>query len=543
MVEPTPTPHPQAGDPIVPPRASARPSEIERRRQLVAESLQVGNPDGYVGELPDQADPTHDCQIEVGVDEIRPYDHNPRRADNAKYAEIKESIRAGGLRNPFTVTRRPGETHFIVEAGGNTRLQILRELWAETGDERFRRIKALFRPWRSESHVLAAHLIENDQRGDMRFWDKANGVVALKAQLEAEQDATLSLRQIEEALKRIGLPVSPARLSQYLFATERLATLGTAVADLAGLDVRILQPRLNVLKRLAQARASIDEDALYGEVFEPVFRKHARRHEETQGFGVTHLCLDLEAALAQRLGVPVKQLCRELEGVAQDSPIPVPGATVESANDSGEVERQVAASHKAGGAVCTANTSATAEDGSMGATSVCSANTPPSPERRTSEDHAASSAASPRAAILRRLTRQIERFSTLAGIGACWQIDATASHGYVMSALPEADDGHSDDKLRQHAWWLLAAASGHLAHASAADETGLGDETGYDNSGAAGSEPPAAPVLDAGFLDWLLDARDEAASAFWGVAVEVRKLRATAGIAPDNTPSKSQVNS
>jgi hypothetical protein len=73
-------------------------------------------------------------QIELTVDEIRPYENNPRRSANVKLDDIKESIRTSGLRSPLTVTQRPGESHFIVEAGGNTRLLALRQLWAETRD-------------------------------------------------------------------------------------------------------------------------------------------------------------------------------------------------------------------------------------------------------------------------------------------------------------------------------------------------------------------------------------------------------------------------
>ena len=156
-----------------------RHASIEERRRLVSESLQVGNPGNRAKDLPEQADPRHDCQIEVKVEEIRPYEHNPRRANNAKFAEIKESIRATGIRNPLTVTRRPGEKHFVIEAGGNTRLLAVQQLWAETRDPRFEKLTVLFRPWRSDAHVLVAHLIENEQRGELTFWDRANGLVAL----------------------------------------------------------------------------------------------------------------------------------------------------------------------------------------------------------------------------------------------------------------------------------------------------------------------------------------------------------------------------
>lgn len=281
---------------------------VDERRRLVAESLRVGNPGNNARDLAGQNDPRTESQIELAVDEIQPYEHNPRRAANAKFDDIKESIRTSGLRSPLTVTRRPGESHFIVEAGGNTRLLALRQLWAETRDPRFRKLVVLFRPWRSESHVLTAHLIENEQRGEMTFWDKACGIVALKCRLEAEQGRALTLRPLEDALHALGLAVNTATLGLHLFATERLRTLGEAVTDLSGLDVKTMQPRLNALKRYAQSRSSLTEDDLYGQVFEPVFRRIAQQYPHTGAFSVAAACEACEVALAHHLGEPVESL-------------------------------------------------------------------------------------------------------------------------------------------------------------------------------------------------------------------------------------------
>jgi ParB family protein of integrating conjugative element (PFGI_1 class) len=297
--------------------SSAHPTSIEERRRLVAESLQVGNPASRSKDLPEQADPRHDCQIEVRVDEIRLYEHNPRRANNAKFAEIKESIRATGIRNPLTVTRRPGEKHFIVEAGGNTRLLAAQQLWAETRDTRFEKLTVIFRPWRSEGHVLVAHLIENEQRGDMTFWDKANGVLALKAQLEEEKGRALSLRQLEEELKAVGFPVNTATLAHYAFATARLRILGDGIPVLSGLDVKTIQPRLNLMKRYAHMRAALDEAALYAGVFEPVFRRHADRYRETGTFSALELCQACEEAVAELFGEDLAQFRMLLDALAQ----------------------------------------------------------------------------------------------------------------------------------------------------------------------------------------------------------------------------------
>ncbi|MBL0085903.1 MAG: hypothetical protein IPP44_04150 [Ideonella sp.] len=67
---------------------------VDERRRLVAQSLQVGNPGNNARDLPGVADAraSHDQfehQIELTVDDIRPYENNPRRSANVKFDDIK----------------------------------------------------------------------------------------------------------------------------------------------------------------------------------------------------------------------------------------------------------------------------------------------------------------------------------------------------------------------------------------------------------------------------------------------------------------------
>ena len=107
---------------------------------------------------------------------IKAYDRNPRRGENPEYERIKASIRAEGMDQALVVTRRPGDPGYMLHAGGNTRLRILKELHAETGEERFRVAACVYRPWTGEADVLLAHLKENDLRGELSFLDRALGV-------------------------------------------------------------------------------------------------------------------------------------------------------------------------------------------------------------------------------------------------------------------------------------------------------------------------------------------------------------------------------
>jgi ParB family protein of integrating conjugative element (PFGI_1 class) len=255
------------------------------------------------------------------VDQIHEYEHNPRRSSNAKFEEIKYSIRTTGLRNPLTVTRRPGETHFIVEAGGNTRLLALQQLWAETGEPRFEALTVLFRPWRSESHVLSAHLIENEQRGDLTYWDKANGIMALRTQLEKEQERALSLGELEKELRGLGYVVSKAALGFYAFAVQRLGTLGEALPWLTSDGVKRLQQRVNRIRRYAEGSHGVTEAELYSEVIEPSLAEAAAQCASLRAIDPDFICDRIAGTFAQYLCRPAAEIRQAVE--ADDSPASV----------------------------------------------------------------------------------------------------------------------------------------------------------------------------------------------------------------------------
>ncbi|OQC17865.1 ParB family protein [Candidatus Skiveiella danica] len=397
---------------------------MDERRRLVAQSLQVGNPGNNARDLEGATDARAtldqiEHQIELSVEEVRPYENNPRRSANVKFDDIKESIRTSGLRSPLTVTRRPGESHYVVEAGGNTRLLALQQLWSETGDPRYRQLIVLFRPWRSESHVLSAHLIENEQRGDMSFWDKATGIVALKRRLEAEQSRQLTLRPLEDVLHAMGLAVNTATLGLYLFATERLRTLGEAVVGLTGLDVKTLQPRLNAIKRYAQARQSLADDDVYATVFEPVFSQIADKYPHTGEFSVAATGEACEAATAAHLGEAVEV---------------VRGALRPASARGGQGEA-LAPHTDTTNSTLPADVVAPVADADLA---------PVGPED---------------------LVRRVQAFADVAGLGHCVEPAPKSSAGFRLS--PITDSG-SAPTAQQRAWWLLAGVGGQVDAAAIA---------------------------------------------------------------------------
>lgn len=172
-------------------------------------------------ELERLSDPVIDTPMLVTLEQLRPYEHNPRFIRNPLYDDIKASIRERGLDQPPPITRRPGETYFIIRNGGNTRLAILGELWQETRDERFFRIHCLFRPWSNEVTTLLGHLAESDLHGQLTFIERALAVAKLKTMLESD-GATLSQRELARRLAAGGYPISQSHISRMLDTLEYL---------------------------------------------------------------------------------------------------------------------------------------------------------------------------------------------------------------------------------------------------------------------------------------------------------------------------------
>ncbi|AKU48471.1 ParB family protein [Xanthomonas arboricola] len=170
------------------------------------------------------SDPITDTPMVVTLDQLRPYDHDPRKKRNSAYDEIKASIRERGLDAAPAITRRPGDGHYIIRNGGNTRLAILRELWAETKDERFFRISCLFRPWpaRGEIVALTGHLAENELRGGLTFIERALGVEKAREFYEEESGATLSQSELARRLAADGYPVQQSHISRMADAVRYL---------------------------------------------------------------------------------------------------------------------------------------------------------------------------------------------------------------------------------------------------------------------------------------------------------------------------------
>lgn len=247
------------------------------------------------------SDPMVDTPMQVTLEQIRPYQFNPRRSPNPQFDAIKASIRQRGLDQPPSITRRPGEEHFIIRNGGNTRLAILNELWQETGDERFHRFLCLFRPWTTRGEILAltGHLAENELRGHLSYIERSQAVEQARQLYEQECGHPLNQRELAERLTADGYPVDQPAISRM---GDTVAYLLPAIPDTlhAGLG-RPQVSKLLLLRKAARQtwkRHAADNDA----EFEPLFQRSlARCDGELTQFSLDRVRDELIGELAQHL--------------------------------------------------------------------------------------------------------------------------------------------------------------------------------------------------------------------------------------------------
>ena len=157
--------------------------------------------------------------VRVRVHRIRCHERSPRQQPNPEYDRIRTSVQTLGLDRPLVVTREPGTRDYLLHGSGSTRLRILKELFEETGEERFRWADCIVRPWEGESGVLLSYLRDNELRAGLTFIERALAVCDAKAFLERECGAgDLPPHQLEALFRDRGLDLGGAMISGMMHA-------------------------------------------------------------------------------------------------------------------------------------------------------------------------------------------------------------------------------------------------------------------------------------------------------------------------------------
>ena len=285
----------------------AKLSAPELAAQLLAPHFTRENPPVSI-----PSDPLVDTTMQVTLDQIRPYQLNPRLSTNPQYEAIKTSIRQRGLDQPPSITRRPGEEHFIIRNGGNTRLAILNDLWQETGEARYHTLLCLFRPWTARGEILAltGHLAENELRGHLSYIERSQAVEQARQLYEQESGQPLNQSELAARLTEDGYPVDQPSISRM---GDTVAYLLPAIPK--ALHAGLGRPQVSKLLLLRKAalqtwkRHASDTDA----DFEPLFQHSlARCDGKLAQFSLDRVRDELIGNLAQHLDRDYDELAQDI---------------------------------------------------------------------------------------------------------------------------------------------------------------------------------------------------------------------------------------
>jgi len=265
------------------------------------------------------------------IEQIDFYEHNPRQGKNPSYAELRRSIQRDGITNMLTVTRRGVDSKYVPYGGGNTRLRIAKELYAE-GDQRFANLRIVIKEWPGDAQVISAHLAENELRGAITFWEKATGVDQFRIQLESETDKPASAAHLNRELKQRGLNYGVRTLQNFAYAVEHLQAIGPWLQSRAVNES--IRPQVSALLALA---AKLGKGAGIEAALQQVFKTHGQHlqglAEQNDGLEAAEahpvelnevtLLADLASAASAQLELTESELGRMLAALAADPGISV----------------------------------------------------------------------------------------------------------------------------------------------------------------------------------------------------------------------------
>jgi len=286
----------------------------------------------------------------LSINDIVTYSHNPRSKPNPKRAEIKASMQAEGkITNTITVTRRSPKEKYFPYGGGNTRVELAKELFAE-GDQRFATLHVITKKWPGEAKVITAHLSENDNRGDISFWERTQGVIDFKKEFELESGKALSPTELNKELKNSGLNYGVRMVQNFLFAHESLSYLGPWLrTDDLNMQIRPVVSSLFDLSKKFDCEDSVKEALdeimlMHGQDLEALDlankEKDPAQRQEAK-LDVQSLITDFQTVAAKVLKLQVDDMPAILQAVTQDTSISVEEIKKIKSNiiDSGNVSK------------------------------------------------------------------------------------------------------------------------------------------------------------------------------------------------------------
>ena len=278
---------------------------------MAKNQMNINKNDGLTGQGPN---PRLVC---LELDQISLYDRNPRTTRNPEFERIKRSIVDHGLEQPLIVTKRPGDQTYMVKAGGNTRLQILKDLYANSGDPSYAMVACIEVGWEDESDVLVGHLRENSLRGNLNFIDKSAAVCAFAEMMADTNDGAIpTIRDLQLELLKQGYPISSTMLSYMRYAAEFLmAAIPVALSDGLGWHAVRRIRRLHRTGSQLWSRYSIGSDSEFDDTFAELCRRH-----DGPDWQYEPLLRALATEIAEAADVSVQTIRMAIDATLSNSP-------------------------------------------------------------------------------------------------------------------------------------------------------------------------------------------------------------------------------
>ena len=203
------------------------------------------------GDAPEREEYARIIDLDINVIEVSHM--NPRQTRGEHYDSTKESIRNIGLLQMLTVTKVPGQDHFTLYNGGNTRLSILKELYQEylaAGEddkaEAIRIQQCRYVPYTDDLDVLVKHMAENEERSDMTFIDKARAVFQIREiYLRQRGEESVSSRDLASFIRSLGW----TRVNQQVMTELNFALDSLEKVIPQALDAGMGKPKIQQIRR------------------------------------------------------------------------------------------------------------------------------------------------------------------------------------------------------------------------------------------------------------------------------------------------------
>lgn len=187
----------------------------------------------------------------ITIRDLEPLAYKPEGFESTTDETLYFSIGSIGLQAPLVVATPPNGSKYTLIAGGNSRLQALRRLWAETEDERFSRAPCLIAEWPGEFRACLAHIITNDVRTVGSFLDRARSLTHIvETHGLKTKGSEVSQRDAVALLNGNGYPISQASYGYMVYMVKRLAPhlAGELLIQMGLADVRQIREHVNRLK-------------------------------------------------------------------------------------------------------------------------------------------------------------------------------------------------------------------------------------------------------------------------------------------------------